>query len=293
MSISCDKILTADVGAFQIEKGPVFDFIKNEKGQSIVEYVLLLIVVIAIATAAGIRLFKPVSKWADFYMGTYTQCLLDSGELPKIAGGNPQECDELAQEAGYGDDPNNPNNPNGKNSNNAANEAAGNINTSSSSSRTANAGRSGRTSYRRGGKSFQSDSPNEGGGAGTDSSGKNSEDGPGGRVRFIGDRSGNAFRNSKDKVRIVNFSNLVDQEKKRIKRREERISKAAEVDSSMRPQKKLLIKPPVRKLAQDDDNIQNFTLSGFLRMLIIIAIILITVMVIISQLNSISKSMDK
>lgn len=281
------------MGAFQIEKGPVFYFIRNEKGQSIVEYVLLLVVVIAIATAAGIRLFKPVSKWADFYMGTYTQCLLDSGELPKIAGGNPQECDDLAQQAGYGDDPNNPNNPNAKNSRNPSDEAAGSVSSSSSSARSGNAGRSGRTSYRRGGKSFQSDNPNEGGGAGSDSSASKSEDGSGGRVRFIGDRSGNAFKNSKDKIKIVNFSNLVDQEKKRIKRREERISKAAEVDSSMRPQKKLLIKPPVRKLAQDDDNMQSFSLSSFLRMFIIIGIILITIMVIISQLNTISKSMDK
>ncbi|MCS6838344.1 MAG: hypothetical protein NZ480_05805 [Bdellovibrionaceae bacterium] len=57
-----------------------------QRGQGTTEYVLLLVVIIAIAFLVLNRLFTPVQRWTQFYIGEYIDCLLDQGELPKILG---------------------------------------------------------------------------------------------------------------------------------------------------------------------------------------------------------------
>jgi len=284
------------VGAYQIEKGPVFPFLKDQRGQSIVEYTLLLVVVIAIAVAAGVRLFKPASQWVDFYLGTYTQCLLDSGQLPKIAGGNPQECEDLPGNptaAGGPGDPNNPANQAAKNKGNEINSGAGS--SGSGSGAGGGSGSRSRRSAKRGGKSFAADQKGVGGG-GSDSSFGDSDGNQKNKVRMVGAGiSSNAYSyRDSSRVRYLGINDLMDQEKRKIKRREERISKLKDVEmGDFRIQKKITLKPSERKTANDGPEVESFSFGGLIRIIIIVAIILITIIVIGSQLNTISKSMDK
>jgi len=68
--------------------------INKQRGQGIVEYILLIVIVISIGYAILNQLFTPVSKWTEFYIGQYIDCLLDQGELPKLLGSEDvDECD--------------------------------------------------------------------------------------------------------------------------------------------------------------------------------------------------------
>jgi hypothetical protein len=60
----------------------------NESGQSLVEYTLLLLFAIGLILGLSAKYFKPMNTWANYYFGTYLQCLLDTGELPSLGGDN-------------------------------------------------------------------------------------------------------------------------------------------------------------------------------------------------------------
>jgi len=73
----------------------------NQFGQGVVEYILLLVVVIGIASAVLYRVFTPVRAFTDFYIGQYIDCLLDQGELPGLLGDEQvQDCDYTAMTSG-------------------------------------------------------------------------------------------------------------------------------------------------------------------------------------------------
>lgn len=60
----------------------------KESGQSLVEYTLLLLFAIGLILGLSAKYFKPMNTWANYYFGTYLQCLLDTGELPSLGGDN-------------------------------------------------------------------------------------------------------------------------------------------------------------------------------------------------------------
>lgn len=73
----------------------------SEKGQGLVEYILLLVVVVTIALTFMNLFFKPYAKWASQHIGSYVECLLDQGELPGLGGANGiKDCD--LESAGFG-----------------------------------------------------------------------------------------------------------------------------------------------------------------------------------------------
>ena len=60
--------------------------IRNESGQAIVEYILVLVVSVAIILGGMYQLNSAFKTWANNYFGTYLACLLETGELPTISG---------------------------------------------------------------------------------------------------------------------------------------------------------------------------------------------------------------
>jgi hypothetical protein len=74
----------------------------KQRGQAITEYILLIVVILAIGTALLYRLSTPVQHWMKFYIGDYIDCLLDQGELPQILGSGPKvtNCDYTAITSG-------------------------------------------------------------------------------------------------------------------------------------------------------------------------------------------------
>ena len=68
--------------------------LRSERGQGIVEYILLLVVVLTLAFLLANRFFQPFQKWVNYYLGSYVECLLDQGELPGQGGENGiQDCE--------------------------------------------------------------------------------------------------------------------------------------------------------------------------------------------------------
>lgn len=55
----------------------------NQRGQAAVEYILLLVITVALVAAVG-KAFKGVSGFMNQYIGGYTKCLMDYGELPSL-----------------------------------------------------------------------------------------------------------------------------------------------------------------------------------------------------------------
>lgn len=72
---------------------------KNQKGQAVLEYVLLLLVIFIVSVSIMIGLSQSTQRLFNNYYGEYFACLLELGELPSLGNDqNPEtECDELYQ----------------------------------------------------------------------------------------------------------------------------------------------------------------------------------------------------
>ncbi|MBC7421013.1 MAG: hypothetical protein H7328_09830 [Bdellovibrio sp.] len=57
--------------------------IRNERGQSVVEYLLILVVTVSLVLLSK-KMFTPLSQFMDRYMGDYIVCLMEYGELPSL-----------------------------------------------------------------------------------------------------------------------------------------------------------------------------------------------------------------
>jgi len=69
---------------------------KNESGQTVVEYILVLTVVVVLTIGVVYQLNSNFSNYMRNYIGNYIVCLLETGELPKLgADADPNsECDD-------------------------------------------------------------------------------------------------------------------------------------------------------------------------------------------------------
>lgn len=71
--------------------------LKNQRGQGIIEYVLVLVVTVALVLTGIYQLNSAFKAWANNYFGNYLACLLETGELPSISGsgGDSGLCNEI------------------------------------------------------------------------------------------------------------------------------------------------------------------------------------------------------
>lgn len=68
---------------------------RNQRGQGVVEYILVLVVVVFVLLGAVYQLNSAFAVWANNYFGNYLACLLETGELPSLGGeGTVGSCNE-------------------------------------------------------------------------------------------------------------------------------------------------------------------------------------------------------
>jgi hypothetical protein len=58
----------------------------NERGQAVVEYMLILICIVAIIFGITFQFNNAFKVWANNYFGDYLTCILETGDLPSIGG---------------------------------------------------------------------------------------------------------------------------------------------------------------------------------------------------------------
>lgn len=72
--------------------------LRNQRGQGLTEYILVLVVTIILILGGVYQLNSAFRVWALNYFGNYLACLLETGELPVLSGGGGGGagiCDEI------------------------------------------------------------------------------------------------------------------------------------------------------------------------------------------------------
>lgn len=261
--------------------------IKNQKGQGTVEYVLMLVITVAVVMGLMSQFYKPFGNWAKFWLGDYVNCLLDKGELPALLSSSATDvCIEAERNfaAGKGPGPGaagdlgkNPH----QNDNNRSSEANG-----SGGGSSGYAGSSGRTSGSSGsdGPVVDSKKTKISAAEGLPESqfykinrGFSTSAGPG---RQIGQ---------------ISINSLVSLEKEKLKRRESRIFKVGNLDTETdgRSNKVLKITPKEKESLQKDIEIEAWSFGKIFRLALILIIIVFTIFFLFIQGVRIAKSLEK
>ena len=273
-------------------------FVVSEQGQATAEYVLLLFLTVTIFTLASAKLFTPVKKWTNFYMGQYTYCLIDTGSLPKGVGGDPVECEQLAAQNGYGAE------ATAEKAKKTAEQMQAEAEAKAKNKALADAQRDHNARKVRGSRGG---SRNYSSGRAEDLNKQKAADGSqdvdGSKTKRVATLEKNSRLRaslemeggkSQQKSMAIEISGEVMREQEKIMRRDAavmQISSASEVQE-LRP-RKLKMEPPKRKqasLSSSDD--VKFSFGGMLRMAIIGAILVVVVYLVGSQVNTVMKGMD-
>ncbi len=283
------------------------NFGANQRGQAVVEYVLLLVLIVSMLLAAQ-GIFSGVNTFIGNYVGKYFVCLMDHGELPAqgvvdtagLAKHNEQSSCKVkfsiangATLVGTGGSSLSSNKSgNSSNSSRGKNNQSGNLNGSSSSSssasRNSDSNRGGSDdSYSAGGRS-----PYAGGRINRSSSGRGTADGAGdaanSKVKIIEDEqpaqsafgsagtgSANRTEYRYNRYKAIVSGQMYDEVSKNSKREQRQpsvktISKVApEEGFRPGPRKNAFVAPERKPAAESSDNDTNFGFGSMLKWLII------------------------
>lgn len=262
----------------------------SQKGQGVVEYILLVVIIISFALAISARLFKPFNDWAKNYIGDYIYCLLDQGELPGLGGAESvQECDkgfaEFTPVAGR------PSNASG------SEEGAGANKYGSGSSRAGagdvvSASRRGRRGSALG-EGFDNGATNRSNVIDLGAAGSSSQ-----RTNRFYTSYGSGPSGPQKVVQSYGLTGLMAREAERIKKREDKITTIARSESPQgfvkgRAKKFGIELPKARDRSEVDLGNVSIPWGEWLRSLLIVVIIIVLVLFVAGQLLQISKSMEK
>lgn len=294
----------------------------NQKGQGMIEYLLLLFITVTMILLAMANLFKPMQGFLQNFMGTYVACLLTSGELPAIRVENTMKdadpkCSfsmtgKNGNGANGGDGSNgaNGNNPNGNKDGSDANESAGDSAGKDGGPGSGGYGDGGNGNGGRG--AAYAGSRGRRGGFGKSSFLRRSADGGGvgeeadGGKRYVNNLDKNKgdrfFRGRQKTTQLSNrysrsgyLIGMTEEEQKKIERKIQStprsLPKATEEFSV--PGRKSIVKPPPEKkkiVVNSED--ESFTLGGFFKYVLIAIILLLILIVGGGQAFEMSKTMD-
>lgn len=291
--------------------------LKSQSGQAIVEYMLLIVIIIAVATLAGLKLFKPANSWATFYLFDYTYCMLDQAQLPEMVGGAPTDCENIsgsdpsfkAGAGGNGSDGSSGNNA-GKgsgNGNNDGNDNSSEDKNSKNVSRSDNNQNGGASRNSRNPRSRSSSGRSISGEGGADSSGSGrSANGAGegeDSTKEVGSKnSKNSKTNSDDyssyargrRIQTKGFSGALMEEKERIQVKDEKgLAVAESGGGNGQNQRKLALNDNKKDVKIAERETEGFNIGDWVRYIVIAGIFGIIIYLIAGQLNGIVKSMEK
>lgn len=271
--------------------------LRNQRGQGIVEYILVLIIGVSLILGGMYQLNSAFKTWATNYFGDYLACLLETGELPSISGGGGDSglCNRffkpftLAEGRPFkggsgtgGDD----SSEGGKGSGAGANDKRPGTSYVSGGSRSGGGG--GGSAFGRGGgnRSFAAKGKGKGGGGKSSTFTGSTEAGDYGSSGS----SRHGFRAKKKSLLDTRFA--FDQDRENRQKKSKSISNFKRAAEEGGKQAKIRMKrtDTKRDVAAQEDTGMN--IPNFLRILIIAGIVIALVFFLGGQALQIGKSMD-
>lgn len=273
--------------------------INNQRGQATVEYLFLAVLTLAVLTVLSAQVYRPLGSFVENYMGSYLQCLLDVGELPKLGSNNQASvsvCEEeykpfsLASGRAPKDNRNSngsgDGNENSSKNNNARNQS---INTN---------GVSGNGNNSLGGSRRQNTNSNAGAGA----DGKDSQANETTAIaesKFIRSRGYSVSQGGAASVRSSTveygfeaYSNYQKSQRKKQQNRSRKVATLPEGESQGSGPRISIVKPPTTINAENNTKI-DWSFGKIIKLSLIILIIIVILFFVLNQLNQISKSLEK
>ena len=298
------------------------NFLKSNRGQGTIEYVLLLVITITMIMLAMGQIFKPLGTFMQDYMGTYVACMLSSGELPGLQSENKlkeanAKCSVSFNGSGSST---NGNNPNGNNSSNGQNGADGDANNANKNGKNAN-NKNGKNGSGSGDGSGQDSNSSSGGNtsyAGTQSrktmfgrsrvgssdAGSDFGDDEGSKKRYVSNLNtkGDRFYRQRNQVQSLSsngrglaISGFTEEMKKKQERKiqsEPRVLAKTENEEFSRPERKSIVKPPPPSKKAETLKDEEFSMGNYFKYILIAVIILLIIILGGGQMFEMSKSYD-
>jgi hypothetical protein len=266
----------------------------NQRGQAVTEYLLILVVTIALILALSAIIIKPFSSFLENYMGAYLECLLDAGELPSLGYevGN-SICNEQfrpfepgtgrARIAGAGGE----NDPNSSANRSKSKNSSGDRDSNASSG---GGGSSRGSNSRFRGFEREAQKGVEGSGAASSEESSDSNLKKGKTYRSFVGRSQSDF--SKRTV-ASGFGGLIRYEQEKIKKREQKVKTISlnEEQQGNAAKKKTVLPKTQRKAAAEEPE-KPWDFSMYLKYFVLIAIILAIIFFVGSQMRQVFKGLQ-
>lgn len=277
----------------------------NNRGQALIEYVLMLIISVSLVLALMSQIFQPFGDFISNYMGKYVQCLLEYGELPSLGSeGVVEEDPECSKRfapgtLAEGRPPINQNGPGeggGAGGDGSTNSSAGSDSSSSSGSSRGGGTYAGSAS-RRGGSSFLRPPRQAAPGIET-GEGANQKvveialEGQGSGGFFQSQRTQTTYVGPGRRTGYVAVTGLTESERKKLEKKQEGTARIIASDESFAPPpKKMAVKKPEPKVAESED--EPMTIGNFIRIIFIAAIIIALIIFVGGQALQMSKNFEK
>lgn len=265
----------------------------GQKGQGTVEYILVLVVVVAIVLALSRIMYKPMDTFITKMMDEYLQCLLQTGELPVLGGeGGTQTCSPPLYEpisATAGKD---------KDGDGKADDEGG-LGSDKVAGNGSSRGGGGVSTYSRNRGGFKPSGFNSNGGSMGGDGGKG--DGKT-EVAKAGDSSGyynfggNSYGRGGSRTRYIALTGEMAEEVKKKQKEKNRAASQTiprDMGDGRLAVKKIEVKPPEKKAVVIDDNVKGFDFSKYIKWILIAAIIIVIVVLLGGQALQLSKSWEK
>lgn len=284
----------------RVKNSKLITRLNNDRGQAAIEYVLLLVISVSMVLALVYQIFTPMQKFVNSYMGTYVECLLETGALPSFGGdGVPSASDmgcTLAKFESVSSNSSDASSAGGR-SRSDSNDSNSSSSKNSSSDRSSGGGSYAGSSSRGGSQSINSFQRR--GTSGVEASaakGKVTEipvaDSGSGSFFQTSNGRGYSVAGKRAKTSSVSTDNLSAADKKKLeKKQEQKRSVAVSSDDAGPAPKKMIVKKPEPKASVIEDD-KPFTVGNFIRYLFIAALIIALVIFIGGQALSMSKERE-
>jgi hypothetical protein len=272
--------------------------INNQRGQATVEYLFLAVLTLAVMAVVSAQVYKPLGSFVENYMGSYLQCLLDVGELPKLGSNNQSSVSVCEEEykpfsLASGRAPKNPSRAN--NSSSDSENSSKNKSSRNSSSLSSNNSSSG--SSLAGNRRTNTGSSQSSGADGK--AGQESEASASSESKFMRTRGFGSYQNSSASGRTTTvesgfegFAAYQKTQRKKLQNRSRKIASLPEEESRGNGPRTTIVKP-VPNISTSTDTGINWSFGKILKFCIIILIIIVILFFVFNQLNQISKSLEK